>query len=370
MKEIHPIYPEGNPTVMGNEIDINEFDENGVLKAIKGPFMRKGGASNSWTITPSRSSTGGAVHCNDMHLELSVPAIWFYNHLIVKGALNVTGVGIAGLPMVLVGHNDCFSWGTTLARADGEDIFLERLKDGKYEHKGEWRELETVEEIIYIKGKPSHTEKIKYTNHGPILSKSLNEERALAYNGKSLVPSRTLMGYYKVNTGHTWTDFISAMALFSAPQLNMSYADKFGNHGWRVAGELPVRAKDTGTTPTPGWTGENEWIGTVPFEEMPHAYNPKPGFIVTANNKIAPDDYPHFLSGVSMNGYRARRCTDLIQEKEVMQFPEDHFAIQQDVKCLMGIDIIKTFPEYKNDDEDINYILAKLREWDGDLRYI
>jgi len=367
MKEIHPIYPEGNPTVMGKEIDMQEFDENGVLQAIKGPFIRKGGASNSWTITPSMSDTGGAVHCNDMHLELSVPAIWFYNHLIVEGELNVTGVGIAGLPMVLVGHNDCFSYGTTLARADGEDLFLERLKDGKYEHKGEWHDLKIVKETINIKGKPPHTEEIKYTNHGPILSKSLNEEKALAYSGKSLMPSKTLMGYYKLNVGKNWNDFVEGMLLFSAPQLNMSYADKFGNHGWWVVGELPIRAKDIGTTPTPGWTGENEWIDKIPFEEMPHAYNPKPGFIVTCNNKIVPDDYPYFLSGVTMNGYRARRCTDLIKKKGVMKFPEDHMAIQQDVKCLMGLDIIKTFPEYTNENEDITFILAELREWDGDL---
>ncbi len=134
-----------------------------------------------------------------------------------------------------------------------------------------------------------------------------------------------------------------------------------------VAGELPIRAKDVGTTPTPGWTGENEWIGKIPFEDMPHAFNPKPGFIVTCNNKIVPDDFPYFLSGVTMNGYRARRCTEFIKEKGVMKFPEDHMALQQDVKCLMGVDIIKTFPEYTNTDEDITYILSKLREWDGNL---
>jgi penicillin amidase len=368
MKEIHPTYPEGNPTVIAGLPDVNEFDENGVLKAIKGPFLRKGGASNSWTITPSSSSTLGAVHCNDMHLELSVPAIWYFNHLIVEGELNSIGVSLPGLPLVLVGHNDCFSWGTTLARADGEDIFLERVEGEKYEYKGEWKDLQIVEEVINIKAKGSHTEKIQFTSHGPILSKSLNEDKALAYQGKSLIPSTVLMGYYKINTGKNWNDFVEAMSTFTAPQLNMSYADKFGNHGWYVAGEIPIRAKDIGTTPTPGWTGENEWVDRIPFEEMPHAFNPKSGFIVTCNNKIAPDDYPYMLSGVTMNGYRAKRCTEVIKEKGIMKFPEDHMALQQDVKCYAAKDIIEAISEYSNSDENILYMLTSMRKWDYNLK--
>jgi len=371
-KEIHPIYPKENPTVMGQEIDMNMFDENHVLKAVKGPFIRKGGASNSWTITPSLSDTNSAIHCNDMHLELSVPAIWYYNHLIVekesKKELNVTGVSLPGLPMVLVGHNDHFSWGSTLARADGEDFFIEKLDGTRYEFKGEWKDAKVVEEIINIKDKPPHTEKVIITHHGPILSKSIKEEkRALAYNGMSLRPSKVLISYYKINTGKDWDDFVDAMSTFDAPQMNMSFADIRGNTGWYVSGKLPIRAKGTGTTPVPGWTGEYEWIGQIPFEQMPHAYNPKSGIIVTCNNKIVPNTYPYFLSGVTMNGYRAKRCTEFLKQKGKLHFPEDHMALQNDVTNLLSFDLINSFPDYTSQDDDIQYILTKLRNWDGKL---
>ncbi|MBN2157059.1 MAG: penicillin acylase family protein [Candidatus Lokiarchaeota archaeon] len=372
--EIAPIYPDENPTVMGEKVEMNVF-EDGILKAIQGPFIKKGGASNSWTITPSNNDTKSAVHCNDMHLELSVPAIWYYNHLIVekdgKRDLNVSGVCLPGLPLVLVGHNQYFAYGSTLARADAEDLFIEKMNPDdldQYEFKGEWKNAEIVEEEINIKHKTSHKEKVLITHHGPIISKGINEEkRAIAYCGMSLRPSKVLKSYYLINTGQEWDDFVEAMRMFTAPQMNMSYADIYGNIGWYVSGKIPIRAKGTGTIPVPGWTGEYEWIDEIPFEEMPHAFNPKSGMIVTCNNKLVPDSYPYYLSGVSMNGYRAKRITNFIQSKGKMHFPKDHMDLQNDVKCLMALDLIHVISSYQSKNPDIKYFIANLENWDGQL---
>ena len=117
------------------------------------------------------------------------------------------------------------------------------------------------------------------------------------------------------NEAGNWDEFVDAMRLIEAPQLNVAYADVDGNIGYWVTGKVPVRAKGQGMVPAPGWTGEYEWVGEVPFEEMPHALNPEQGYVVTCNNRIIPDDYPHFLGTVWMNGYRARRITDVSGEQ-------------------------------------------------------
>ena len=368
-KEIEPYYPQENPTVMKN-IEMNVYDENGILSAIKGPFITKGGASNSWTISSSLSDTKGAIHCNDMHLGLTVPGIWYYNHLIVENTgqkqLNATGVSLPGVPFVFVGHNEYFSYGCTLARTDCEDLFLEKLDGTKYEFKGEWKEAEVLEEVIKVKNKPAHTENIIITHHGPIIFKDINEENhAISYCGMSLRPSKLLNAYYKINTGKNWDDFVEAMSIYDAPQINFSYADVYGNTGLYVAGKVPIRAKGTGIIPVPGWTGEFDWVDEIPFDKMPHVFNPESGVIVTCNNKLVSDDYPYFLTGVCMNGYRAKRITDLIKEKGIVQFPDDHIELQMDVKSLDGLAIINSIADYQSNDPQIHEILSRLREWDG-----
>ncbi len=78
-----------------------------------------------------------------------------------------------------------------------------------------------------------------------------------------------------MNRARNWDEFVEAMRSIEAPQLNFAYADVDGNIGYWVTGKVPIRAKGQGMVPAPGWTGEYEWIGEVPFEEMPHALNPR-----------------------------------------------------------------------------------------------
>ena len=95
-----------------------------------------------------------------------------------------------------------------------------------------------------------------------------------------------------LNKARGWDDFVQAMRLIEAPQLGVAYGDVDGNIGYWVSGKVPIRAKGDGSVPAPGWTGEYEWVGEVPFEEMPHSLNPERGYLITSNHRIVSDDYP------------------------------------------------------------------------------
>ncbi len=365
--EIH--YPAGNPTTLPQGIEFNALDPDSLLRKIPGPFLDRGKGSNAWVVTPHRSATGGAVLSNDMHLAVSMPSLWYEVHLNAPD-LHVTGVSLPGVPMVLVGHNDRIAWGMTLAYTDAEDLFIEQLDaQNRYLYKDAWHAAEIIEEPIRVKGrKEAHMERVIVTRHGPIISDVVGyPAQKVAVHSMALQPVPALEGWLRLNAARGWDDFVAAMRCIEAPQLNVAYADVDHNIGYWVSGSVPVRAKGNGSTPAPGWTGEYEWVGEVPFEEMPHALNPAQGYLVTCNHKIVPDDYPHFLGNVWMNGYRARRLADLIEEQDQLTL-QDHARFHKDFTCLPGIELqtlLKDFPTPEGG--PAARALQLLSAWDGIL---
>ena len=99
------------------------------------------------------------------------------------------------------------------------------------------------------------------------------------------------------------------------PSQNFVYADVNGHIGYYAPGRIPIRAHGDGASPVDGWTGENEWTGMVPFADLPHVFDPPSHFIVTANNRPAPDGYPHLLGLDWAEPYRAQRIIDLLRER-------------------------------------------------------
>ncbi|MBC8505839.1 MAG: penicillin acylase family protein [Anaerolineales bacterium] len=365
--EIH--FPKENPVSLPKGIEFNTLDPDGSLRKSTGPFLERGKGSNAWAISPPRSETGNAVLCNDMHLALSMPSLWYEVHLNGGDDLHATGVSLPGVPMVLVGHNDHMAWGMTLAFTDAEDLFMEQVdSQNRYLYKDDWHDAEIIEESISVKGrKEPHIEKVIITRHGPIISDVVSRAtQKVAVNSMALRPSPAFDGWLKLNKAKGWDDFVEAMRLIEAPQLNVAYADVQNNIGYWVTGKVPVRAKGDGSVPVPGWSGEYEWIGEVPFEEMPHALNPESGYLVSCNHKIVPDDYPHYLGNVWMNGYRARRLVELIEGNEKLTMG-DHQKFHMDVKCLPGLELVARLEGITDPEADVQTALKLLREWDGFL---
>jgi len=365
--EIH--YPAENPISLPKGIEFNALDPDGSLRKVPGPFLERGKGSNAWAVSPNRSETGNAVLCNDMHLALSMPSLWYEVHLNAVEDFHTTGVSLPGVPMVLVGHNNHIAWGMTLAFTDAEDIFIEQVdSQNRYLYKDEWHAAEVIEESISVKGqKDPHIEKVIITRHGPIISDVIaHSDQKIAVNSLALRPSPAFDGWFQLNKAKGWDDFVEAVRLIEAPQLNVAYADVENNIGYWVTGKVPVRAKGDGSVPVPGWSGEYEWVGEVPFEEMPHALNPEQGYLVSCNHKIIPDDYAHYLGNYWMNGYRARRLKELIEGRGKLSM-QDHQEFHMDVKCLPALALVACLEGIDAPDPDVQTALKLLREWDGFL---
>jgi len=368
--ELEITYPRLNPVTLPDGIEFNIRSAKGALRAARGPFLQRAMGSNAWTVAGSRTTTGKPFLCNDMHLALSLPGLW-YEIQITAGDLRVGGVSLPGLPVVAVGHNNRLAWGMTLAFTDCEDLYVEQIEDGPNPRsrfgKG-WRPVQVLEERIPVKGaKQPHVERILVTLHGPIISDVVGaSDQRLAVCSMALRPSRALSGWWRLNHARNWNDFVEAMRLIEAPQLNVPYADVDGNVGYWVTGKVPIRARGDGRTPAPGFSADHEWVGEVPFEAMPHTFNPRRGLVITTNQKLVGDRYRYKLGEVYMNGYRARRIEQVLNARPKVG-PEDFRALQTDYTCLPGLEFVERLRGFSTTDARAGQALELLGSWDGVL---
>lgn len=358
-----------NPRTLPEGIEFNALLPDGRLQALQGPFLQEMGGSNAWALHGSRTDTGQPYLCSDPHLMGLMPAIWYQVYLECPD-FRVQGVSLPGMPLVMIGHNRDISWGITLAYSDIQDLFVEQFEEGgshRYLHKGEWKQAQVVEEVIAIKGQAPHAERVVVTHNGPVVTGVIDTGgQMLALNSPALRPSRLIAGWFGLDKARNWDDFVSALRYIDAPGLNIVYADVKGNIGYYMTGKTPVRGKGRGEMPSPGWTGEYDHVGHVPFEQMPHSLNPERGYVVSANNQVVGDDFPHFMGNVWMNGYRARRIEELLLGKA--RWGRDDFpAIHMDVFCRPGVAFAAHFEGLAVAGELERHALQSLCDWDGML---
>jgi len=367
--ELDNTYPEGHVVTLPKGIEYGKIAEPDKLHAMEGPIFPNISGSNAWTVSGKLTDTGKPYLCNDPHLPITNPNIWYQMHIECP-EVQVSGVSFAGVPLVPIGHNGKISWGITVAFTDIEDLFIEQFTDDHcetYLYKGEKRQAVIHEEKIFVKGsKEPVIEKVTTTEHGVVISDIIgHDDQKLALNSMALRPGKSIWGWYTLNRAENWDDFQDAMSYLTSPGLNIVYADVEGNIGYYNTGKMPVKTKDQASIPMPGWTGENDWDEFVPFKEMPHALNPEKGFIVTCNHKVEPEDFPHFLGDIYMNGYRAVRLEEMFQKEKKFN-PADFTEMQMDFYCIPG----KKFADLYDDLEMKGaYEQARktLTTWDGVL---
>ncbi len=341
-------------------------------KPFTGPTAQEGLGSNNWVLSGARTATGQPLLANDMHLGMTIPAIWYENHLVAPG-LNVTGVSLPGVPFVIAGHNQHVAWGFTNGFSDVQDLYIEHLRreDGRveYEYKGEWLEAQVVREEIKVKGGTSVFEEVISTHHGPIinaLAPDFAGEDPLALRWTALELDESVLSIFQMNTSKSCAEFREALRAWTVPSQNIVYADIHGDIGYTLPGKLPIRAQGCGQVPVPGWTGDHEWLGYVPFEELPHMCNPECGFIATANNKVADDDYPYWIGADYVSGNRAQRIVELIESQEVMGV-SDFQAMHLDQVSPYARRIRDVLGTLESDDPELALVLDRFRKWDGTL---
>jgi len=327
-------------------------------------------ASNNWVLGGSRTTSGMPLLANDVHLGLSLPSTW---HLMQLEApdYNVIGATLPGLPCVVIGHNTQIAWGVTNLEGDVEDLYvLQETDDGSsYVYQNESKPYQIRTEIINVKDEPPVSLKVRETLYGPVISDVVEKipnaaPLALRWIGHH-TKDTTFDAYLALNQASNWTEFKNAMKHYVAPSQNFVYADVKGNIGHLVPGRLPIRKLGhSGLYPMPG-NGEWDWQGFIPFEELPQQFNPESDYIITANNKITPPNYPYTLS-LEFAQYRAIRIEQLIRSRE-KHSRADMLTMQQDMLSLLYKDFIPVFKNLQPSSARGRQWRKRLLAWDGIL---
>lgn len=337
--------------------------------------------SNNWVVAGDRTATGAPLLANDPHLSIQMPSIWYEIGLHCEPlgpecGLNLVGASFAGVPGVVIGHNDHIAWGVTNLGPDVQDLFVERVNPdnpNQYEFAGQWRDMELIREEIAVSGQDEPVIlTVRKTQHGPIINDvagGIGAEwqfgwQPLAFAWTALQPGTLLESLRMLDHAQDWDQFREALALWDVPSQNFVYADVEGNIGYQAPGRIPIRAAGDGSMPVPGWTGEYEWVGTIPFDDLPRAFNPSEGFIATANNAVVGPEYPYFLTADWEPGYRARRIVELLQADDSVSLP-DMQAFQRDSSPLYAQDLLHHFLALQPEDDRLAQALDLLRSWDG-----
>ena len=343
-------------------------------RTFTGPHAGEGVGSNNWVVDGSRSSAGMPLLANDMHLEMTTPGVWYENHL-VGGAFDVAGVTMPGVPMVIAGHNRTVAWGFTDGCPDAQDLYEEHLRRSEeggweYEFKEEWLPVVVRKEQIRVRGGKNVVEEVLVTRHGPVINMlfkdAFPDSPPLALRWTTLEPGDTFQGIYAMNLAGDCRSFREALRHFDDPSQNVVYADTQGNIAYSLNGRIPIRAKGDGSVPAPGWTGEYEWTGYVPFEAMPHLFNPPRGYIATANNQVQRPDYPYFLGKDYLISERAGRIIEMLEAREKIDIPyiqKMHF----DQVSLSARTFARALGVLKVSDPELVEIVRQMGAWDGKL---
>lgn len=337
--------------------------------------------SNNWVVDGTMSASGKPLLANDPHLSAKLPSTWYLAHL-SAGDFDVIGATLPGTPAVALGRNRYIAWGATNVSADVEDLYRERLdQSGRFARfRGVDEPLTLVPEVIHVRGADPIHLTVRVTRHGPLITDAINANNAdSARNPKPdpLAPlalrftaldadDTTLSAFLKLNEARNWDQFTAALRDFVVPSQNFVYADVDGHIGYYAPGRIPIRATGDGAMPLDGATGDSEWIGWIPFDELPHLYDPPGHFIVTANHRPAAHGYRYTLGVDWPEPYRASRITELLRNRTNLT-PDDFARIQADTVSLQSRQLLPLLLDRARADDSVSGALELLRRWDGDV---
>lgn len=331
-----------------------------------------GTGSNNWVIGPRRTSTGGAIVANDPHLDLTLPSVW-YEQLLRSDRFAARGFTFPGTPGVVLGHNGHIAWAFTNSVVDVQDLYIEDIdEEGRSAEPDATRAAVTQRrERIVVRGADDIEFTVRSTSRGPILTDAVDTavSHPISIRWDAIRPNRMSEALFGMNRARSVDAFRAALRHWAAPAQNVVFADVHGNIGYQHAGSIPIRAASNGTIPLLATDPGGAWVGEVPFEEAPHAFNPSADRIVTANDRIVDDTYGHFMSVEWMNGYRGERIRELIDAKDGHTVA-DQCAMQLDVYSIPGAQLrellIDLDPVPKT--AQGHALLAELLAWDSELR--
>jgi penicillin amidase len=322
--------------------------------------------SNNWTISGALTATGKPLLANDPHRVIGLPSLRYMVHLVAPG-WNVIGAGEPGLPGVALGHNQHIAWGFTIFGLDQQDLYVEELNPtNPLEYKTEvgWEKMEVRREVFLVKGAPAKKVDLKFTRHGPVLWE--DSKRALSLRWVGSEPGTAgYLASLAIDRATNWDQFEAAVSRWKVPSENLVYADNEGNVGEHSAGLAPIRDW-TGLLPVPG-TGNYNWTGFVPTYGLPHFFNPKEGYVATANHKMIPEHYPYNVGFEWVPPYRVTRIRTVL---EIAKLKHDKLTVtdmeylQNDITSLPALELQELLGTTRLKDDPM---LTSFLRWDVQL---
>ncbi len=260
--------------------------------------------SNNWVVAGSKTQSGSPILCNDPHLELSLPSIWYEIQLRTP-TNNTYGVSLPGSPFVIIGFNDSIAWGVTNAQRDVKDYYEVKFKDNtkqEYWFNGKWEKTTRKVETIKVKGGKDVIDTVAYTVYGPVMfdesfSNELSNKRNLAVRWTAHDASNEAFTFYHLNRAKNYDDYAEAIKTFQCPGQNFVFASKSGDIAIWQQGKFPARWDGQGLYVMPGEDSSYMWQGFIPQSENPHSKNPERGFLESANQRPVDSAYPYFIPG-------------------------------------------------------------------------
>ncbi|MBW8796205.1 MAG: penicillin acylase family protein [Streptomyces sp.] len=354
----------------------------------------QGIGSNSWVVGGQYTITGKPLLANDPHLSASLPSVWYQMGLHCttvssKCQYDVTGYTFAGMPGVIIGHNADIAWGMTNSGVDVTDLYLEKLSGDGYLYDDKTKSFTTRTETIEVAGGASKKIVVRQTADGmPLLSdrddelvevgKKASVDTAapdrgdgygIALRWTALDPGTTMDAVFAIDKASDWSEFRAAAAQFDVPSQNLIYADTKNNIGYTLPGKIPTRSSaDDGSIPAPGWDSTYKWTGYIKQDELPYEYDPKRGYIVTANQAVIDKDkYPYTLTTDWGYGTRSQRITDLIESKIKdggKISTDDMRQMQTDNSSEIAKLLVPKLLKINLDDKDVREAQKLLEGWD------
>jgi penicillin amidase len=311
------------------------------LAALPQGLVAHGGASNNWAVAGAKSASGGAMLAGDPHLHLTLPAIWFQMTQDSPG-YHSSGVAIPGTTGVLIGHNQHIAWSLTDSQNQQTFFYVETedgAHPGMYLWNGTWTPYTTVSYDIPVLGEAPHHLTVRLSVHGPVISER-GQTTSVWWAGN--IPSQDFSVLMAINRASSWTEFRGALRGWYSPTHNFVYADDKGNIGLISAGYFPqVPARAQPWLPMPG-TGEYDVTGTIPYDDIPQAYDPPSGIIWSANQRQVTEKYPYYI-GTASNffdpGYRANEIHRVLSQPGKLS-AQDMQHLQTDTRDFLASEVV------------------------------
>ena len=304
--------------------------------------------SNNWVVAGSKTQSGSPILCNDPHLELSLPSIW-YEMQLQTPVSNTYGVSLPGSPFIIIGFNDSIAWGVTNAQRDVKDYYEIKFNDKtkkEYWFNGKWEKTTRKVETIKVKGGKDILDTVAYTVFGPVMfdesfSNELSNKRNLAVRWVAHDPSNEGVTFYKLNRAKNYDEYASAIKAFECPGQNFVFASKGGDIAIWQQGKFPARWDRQGLYVMPGQDSSFMWQGFIPQKENPHSKNPERGFLESANQRPVDSTYPYFIPGSYITARGITIENKLINmtgitPTDMMQLQNNYFnTTAEDVKSIL-----------------------------------